>query len=279
MFGRIERVLFPDRIKKRLEKEAVLKRSIEINEAAQAYLNDVPQLLQSEIINVNEELGSTVQFYQATENKKLVLLVPGFGSTGQKQKYDWLISDLLRNGVDVVRTNNIPRFHLTRHEWEDGYEEEHQEKYREYISAHFKAVTNILAERNVLNRDVDLNIIASSAGATAALAMFDSFKVIPQSLVLLGPSGDINEQFTVPAIDRYLNQNGKIHLIRGQHDGFKHIEPNITLQKTSVIHPLVSVVEIPHTGHDLTGEGLLQYSVQVNLHHECLRGLNQTKNN
>ncbi len=243
---------------------------------ADHYLEALPPLPEVNQLLLDNSLGTTIQVFSAENPHKFALLIPGFGSRGQSPKYDWLIADLVRNDVNVARINNTPTISLKRDQFKnpDEYVAAHQEMYKQYMFQHLGVVAHFLEGGKLITEDTELHIIASSAGATAILAMPDVFRPHPKSLVLLGPSGDIDFNNVKLGIEKHLASGGKVQVIVGEYDHFKRVEPFLTLHNLSAQQSNVGVSQIKGAEHDLRWDGMDGGIIQLGLHRECLKSLN-----
>jgi len=276
----IERKLFPERVKRREAREQIKADDERREEEARLtyrnsisnskdYLSKLPFIENSEVVTLDEEMGTRIQMYSAPRSSQTVLLVPGYGSTGQSRKYDWLIADLLRNGVSVVRANNEPKINIRSDEYDSNiaYVSRHQELYKRYMEKHLKLISMFMSDNGIISSDKNFHIIASSAGATAVLALHGLFDVSPESLILLGPSGDIAKQDAISAAEAYIAERGEIQMVVGQFDGFQNTEPFTSLAQMSG----VNASRIAFADHELRDPDKDGGFVQIGLHREIFK--------
>lgn len=239
---------------------------------------------------LDEQNETTIQVFPVEGSSSTTLIIPGFNSTGQSHKYHWLIAELNRHGVSVARVNNQPHIDLDPSDFADrgGYIASHQEIYLLYMTRHFQRIAAFLSNEDQL-AGKELHIIASSAAAPAALALHELFG--PQSMVLLGPSGDINFRHVEPGISSFVeDETTQIIAVAGEYDSFRHVEPFTTLRQKANSMPNVSTTVIHWAKHNLRDSNekylgkeevderttRLFYEpeggiIQLAIHRECLR--------
>jgi hypothetical protein len=308
--SRIERFLLdaekrflPGQAEKRTEEARYRKLSADRKIADQksiAYLAKLP--LPSKEIPIqplDDHNETTIQVFPVDESSSTALIIPGFDSTGQSRKYDWLIAELNRFGVGVARVNNQPHINLDPSDFSshDEHTASHQEMYLAYMARHFQRIAAFLSETNQLENK-QLYIIASSAAAPAALALYHLFEPIPQSMVLLGPSGDIDFKHVEHGINTFVqDEQRQIVTVAGQYDSFRKVEPFVTLSEMAHSLPNISATIVPGAEHDLRDENIKYLGsekvderttrifskpeggiIQLAIHRECLKTLGFSTN-
>lgn len=293
---RIERFLLnaeerflPKQAEKRAAEARYRKLSADQKIADQRAISYLAELtLPSEEIPIqglDDQNETTIQVFPVEDSTNTTLIIPGFDSTGQSHKYHWLIAELNRHGVSVARVNNQPHIGLEPSDFAA-----HQEMYLDYMTRHFQRIADFLLETDQLT-DRQFHIIASSAAAPAILALHHLFAPIPQSMVLLGPSGDIDFRHVGPGISAFVqDRERKIIAVAGQHDSFRKIDPFVTLNQMAHSIPNVSATVVPRAEHDLRDKNIKYLGnekidertirifsepeggiIQLAIHRECLR--------
>lgn len=282
---RIESIFLPKRVarreaerleeeRKEIAEQELIEKRRQLTRTAEAdagdYLNDLPPLPgQTPIVTINEELSTAVQIYEVERSRKLALIVPGSGSTGQKPKYDMLISDLTQQGVSVVRANNVHQVDSHGRLETKAY----QNAYLQYMTDHLETIASFLNENGVIDETKEVHLIGTCAGASAILALPHLLEPEPRSLLLLGPSGDVNVENIAPSLSNYLNGGGRVHVLSGEFDGFRRGDPYVSLKKLSNQHgwrDQVFVTTAKGGSHTLDND---RSTVQLAVHRESLRAL------
>src|SRR3990167_4409326 len=160
------------------------------------------------------------------------------------------------------------------------------------MTRHFQRIAAFLSEKNQLDSE-QLHVIASSAAAPAALALHQLFEPIPQSMVLLGPSGDIDFKHVEHGINTFVQDGQRqIVTVAGQYDSFRKVEPFVRLNEMARSLPNVSVAVVASAEHDLRDENIKYLGsekiderttrifsepaggiIQLAIHRECLKAL------
>ncbi len=285
-----EKMIFPEKVKRR----EYLETREAADKNAMAYFAQLPPLHKSPIITLDEAGMTKVQEYIIEDSSQLILIIPGFDSNGQSHKYNWLISDLNRRGFSVIRTNNEPHINLKNEKFDnyDHFTSVHQQKYLDFMKEYFARINTFLQEQRLSGSEKKLHIIASSAGGGAILALYELFNPIPDSMLILGPSGDIAFPLVEEGINNYLqSKSQKLFVTAGDRDHFRREEPFLTLKQKSVTTMNLSVSFIDHAEHDLKDdnryievshtEGNSTYfnetplggTIQLAIHREAFRAL------
>lgn len=293
-FLRTEEKFLPKQAEKRAEEARYRKLSADRKVADQRAIDYFATLSlpnkETPIQALDEQGETTIQVFPIVDSTSTTLIIPGFNSTGQSHKYHWLIAELNRHGVGVARVNNEPNINLDPNNFPNSseYVAAHQEAYLAYMTRHFQRIKDFLSGSGQLNNQ-ELHIVASSAAAPAVLALHELFE--PQSMVLLGPSGDIDFRHVESGINSFVvDSNRQIIAVAGQYDSFSRDEPFTTLKQKAKSMPNVSASVVSRAEHDLRDENIKYLGsekiderttrifsepeggiIQLAIHRECLR--------
>ncbi|MFS8131451.1 MAG: alpha/beta hydrolase [Candidatus Dojkabacteria bacterium] len=141
---------------------------------------------------------------------RLTIVVPGYRSSGEKPKYEDIISDILIKGDSaVISTNNPDPYNQGLDVYANSIREQ-------VIALVDYAIIN--SKRLTGRENAKITLYGSSAGGGAVALVAGLYPDIIDSVILTGPSLDVTEGLTDHLLELIRPFPGKVFFIRSEGD-------------------------------------------------------------